>query len=154
VGCSVSFSFTGAGAIDYSKYKTIAVADFPIKAINVYAPLGTQFNQELKDVFIRQTKLKLVKGTNADLLIEGEITGYDMYNEAVAADGYASKVKLTVTVNMRFTNNIDHNQDTEQKFSAFRTFDASLINSAPDQLIPEIVKEIVDQIFMATVANW
>lgn len=154
-GCSVSFSFTGAGSIDYAKYKTIAVTDFPIKSDYVYAPLGTRFNEELKDIFIRQTRLKMVNN-NADLEIEGEITGYTQYNEAVSADGFASKTKLTITVNVRFTDNIDHQNDmTGQQFSSFRTYDSNqLLTDVQDDLISQMVKDIVDQIFMSTVANW
>jgi hypothetical protein len=153
-GCSISYSFTGAGSLDYSKYKTISVADFPIKSDYVYAPLGTTFNQELKDIFIRQTRLTMANA-NADLEIEGEITGYNQYNEAVAADGYASSTKLTVTVNVRFTDNINHNNDFERQFSAFRTYDSrELLTAVQDELITQMVKEITDQLFMATVANW
>lgn len=155
VSCSISYSFTGAGSLDYSKYKTIAIADFPIKSDYVYAPLGTRFNEELKDVFIRQTRLKMSNG-NGDMEIEGEITGYNQYNQAVAADGYSSETKLTITVNVRFTDNIDHNKDFEQQFSAFRTYDSNrqLLTDVQDDLIEQMVKDITDQIFMATVANW
>lgn len=157
IGCSISYSFTGAGSLDYTKYKTISIADFPIKSDYVYAPLATRFNEELKDIFIRQTRLKLTNA-NADLEIEGEITGYNQYNEAVAADGYASKTKLTITINVRFVDNVNHNNDFEgngQQFMAFRTYDSSsLLTDVQDQLIEEMVKEITDQIFMATVANW
>ncbi|MDR0657654.1 MAG: LPS assembly lipoprotein LptE [Mediterranea sp.] len=153
-GCSISYSFTGAGSLDYSKYKTISIADFPIRSDYVYAPLGTTFNQELKDIFIRQTRLTMANA-GADLEIEGEITGYNQYNEAVAADGYASSTKLTVTVNVRFTDNINHNNDFERQFSAFRTYDSrELLTAVQDELIAQMVKEITDQIFMATVANW
>lgn len=153
-GCSISYSFTGAGALDYSKYKTVSIADFPIKSSYVYAPLGTTFNQELKDIFIRQTRLTMVNA-NANMEIEGEITGYNQYNEAVAADGYASSTKLTVTVNVRFTDNVNPNNDFEKQFSAFRTYDSTrLLTDVQDELISQMVKEITDQIFMATVANW
>jgi len=157
VGCSISYSFTGAGSLDYSKYKTISIADFPIKSDYVYAPLGTTFNEELKDIFIRQTRLTLVNA-NADLEIEGEITGYNQYNEAVAADGYASSTKLTITINVRFVDNINHNNDfpgNGQQFTAFRTYESNqLLTAVQDELIAQMVKEITDQIFMATVANW
>jgi hypothetical protein len=92
---------------------------------------------------------------NGDLQIDGEITGYNQYNEAVSADGYSSKTKLTVTVNVRFVNNTNHQEDFERQFSAFRTYDSSLLLTAvQDGLITEMVQEIVEQIFNATVANW
>lgn len=155
IACTVSYKFNGAGTINYDKVKTISIADFPIKSEYVYAPLATRFNEELKDIFIRQTRLRLVK-QNADLQIEGEITGYNQYNQAVSADGYASETKLTITVNVRFVNNTNHAKDlTDQQFTAFRTYDSrQLLTSVQDGLIAEMVKEITEQIFNATVADW
>ena len=153
ISCTVSYKFNG-GNINYDKVKTISIADFPIKSDYVYAPLGTKFNEDLKDIFLRQTRLKLVNN-NADLEIDGEITGYNQYNQAVSADGYSSESKLTITVNVRFVNNTNHEQDFEQQFSAFRVYDSrELLTAVQDGLIAEMTKEITDQIFNATVANW
>lgn len=153
IACSISYKFNGS-SINYDKVKTISIAEFPIKAAYVYTPLATKFNDDLKDIFIRQTRLQLVK-TNADLQIEGEITGYNQYNEAVQSDGYSSKTKLTITVNVRFVNNTNHPEDFDQQFSAFRTYDSSqLLTTVQDGLIAEMTKEITEQIFNATVANW
>ena len=153
ISCTVSYKFNG-GNINYDKVKTISIADFPIKSDYVYAPLGTKLNEDLKDIFLRQTRLKLVNN-NADLEIDGEITGYNQYNQAVSADGYSSETKLTITVNVRFVNNTNHEQDFEQQFSAFRVYDSrELLTAVQDGLIAEMTKEITDQIFNATVANW
>ena len=153
ISCTVSYKFNG-GNINYDKVKTISIADFPIKSDYVYAQLGTKFNEDLKDIFLRQTRLKLVNN-NADLQIDGEITGYNQYNQAVSADGYSSETKLTITVNVRFVNNTNHEQDFEQQFSAFRVYDSrELLTAVQDGLIAEMTKEITDQIFNATVANW
>ena len=141
ISCTVSYKFNG-GNINYDKVKTISIADFP------------KFNEDLKDIFLRQTRLKLVNN-NADLQIDGEITGYNQYNQAVSADGYSSETKLTITVNVRFVNNTNHEQDFEQQFSAFRVYDSrELLTAVQDGLIAEMTKEITDQIFNATVANW
>ena len=77
IACTVSYKFNGS-SINYDKVKTISIADFPIKSEYVYAPLATKFNEDLKDIFIRQTRLQLLKpNQNADLQIDGEITGYN-----------------------------------------------------------------------------
>ena len=111
-------------------------------------------SQKLKDMFIQQTRLQLVNA-NGDLEIDGEITGYNQYNEAVAADGYSSKVKLTMTVNVRYVNNTNHEEDFEQQFSAFQTYDSSLLlTDVQDDLISKMIKDITEQIFNSTVANW
>lgn len=152
-GCTVSYKFNGSN-INYDRVKTISIADFPITAIYVYAPLATRFNEELKDVFLRQTRLRLVD-VNADWEIEGEITGYTQYNEAVKSDGYASETRLTITVNVRFVNNTNHSEDFEQQFSAFRTYESTqLLTTVQDELIAQMVKDITDQIFNATAGRW
>ena len=76
--CTISYKFNGS-SINYDIVKTIQIEDFPIKSAYVYAPLGTVFNDELRNIFIRQTRLQLVRA-NGDLQIEGEIPGYNQYN--------------------------------------------------------------------------
>lgn len=152
--CRISMGLAPISSIDYTKVKTISIADFQNRAEYVYAPLATEFNQKLKDMFIQQTRLNMVN-SNGDLEIDGEITGYNQYNESVDASGYASKVKVTLTVNVRYVNNTNHEEDFEQQFSAFQTYDSSrLLTEVQDQLIALMVKDIAEQIFNATVANW
>ena len=55
IACTVSYKFNGS-SINYDKVKTISIADFPIKSEYVYAPLATKFNEDLKDIFIRDRK--------------------------------------------------------------------------------------------------
>lgn len=152
--CRITFGLAPITSIDYSKVKSISIAEFPNRADYVYAPMTTEFNQDLKDLFVQQTRLQMVN-SNADLVIEGEITGYNQYNEAVSSDGYTSKVKLTMTVNVRYVNNTNHEEDFEQQFSAYQTYDSSLLlTDVQDELIGNMIKDITEQIFNATVANW
>ena len=105
-------------------------------------------------MFIQQTRLQVVN-SGGDLDIDGEITGYNQYNESVDASGYASKVKVTLTVNVRYTNNTNHEEDFEQQFSAFQTYESTqLLTDVQDQLISVMIDDITEQIFNATVANW
>lgn len=152
-GCSLSYKFNGA-SIDYSLTKTIAISDFPNQAPLVYPPLEQRFNEELKDLFTRNTRLQFVK-QNADLEMEGEIVGYELTPLAVQEDSFASETRLTLTVRMRFRNNRQEGQDREETVSAYRNFPADrMLTDVQDQLISELVKEIVDQIFNVTMSNW
>ena len=81
ISCSVSYKFNQA-SIDYTRTKTIQIADFPIRATYVWAPMASMFNNQLKDEFANHTKLIQVK-RNGDLKIEGEITRYDQRNKSV-----------------------------------------------------------------------
>ncbi|MBQ7422541.1 MAG: LptE family protein [Prevotella sp.] len=151
--CSVSYKFNGA-SIDYSKTKTIQISDFPIRASYVWGPMAPMFNNELKDIFANHTKLQQVK-RNGDLKIEGEITQYQQRNKSVSAEGHSAQVELSMTVNVRFTNNVNHTEDFERQFTSAQTYDSNLsLNSVQEELVEQMIKDITDQIFNATVANW
>lgn len=151
--CSVSYKFNGA-SIDYSKTKTIQIADFPLRSSYVWGPMGPMFNNELKDIYSSHTKLIQVK-RNGDLKLEGEITQYQQRNKSVSAEGYSAQTELSMTVNVRFTNNANHNEDFERQFTATATYETTLsLNAVQDELVSQMIKDICDQIFNATVANW
>ena len=151
--CSVSYKFNGA-SIDYSKTKTIEIADFPIRSSYVWAPMGSIFNNQLKDIFANHTRLIQVR-RNGDMKIEGEITQYSQRNKAVTSEGTSAQAELSMTVNVRFTNNANHNEDFERQFTATASFETTQsFTSVQEELVTQMVEDITDQIFNATVANW
>ncbi len=152
-GCKVSYSFNGA-SINYDETKTIQIAEFPIRSSYVWGPMGPMFNNQLKDQFANHTKLEQVK-RNGDLKLEGEIVRYEQRNKAVSAEGYSAMTELTMTVNVRFTNNKRHEQDFEQQFSASQSYETTQsLNSVQEELVTQMVKDLCDQIFNKAVANW
>ena len=151
--CTISYKFNGA-AIDYNTTKTISVAEFPIRAALVYPHLGPAFNEALKDIYTRQTRLSMVK-TGGDLQVEGEITGYDLSPQAVTEDAYASQTRLTISVKVRYTNTKNPNLNVDQTFRADRDFSSSqMLTQVQDELISQIVDELAELIFNATVGSW
>ncbi|MFC2665728.1 MAG: LPS assembly lipoprotein LptE [Prevotella histicola] len=151
--CSVSYKFNGA-SIDYNKVHTIQISDFPIRSTYVWGPMGPMFNNQLKDVFANHTRLQQVK-RNGDLKIEGEITQYQQRNKSVSSEGYSAQTELSITVNVRFTNNTNHKEDFERQFTATSSYETTRnLNSVQEELVTQMVKDLTDQIFNATVANW
>ena len=60
-----------------------------------------------------------------------------------------------MVVNVRFTTNANHDEDFEQQFSATTQFDSKQqLSAVQEELVGQMCKDIVDQIFNATVANW
>ncbi len=152
-GCSIKYSLNGA-SIDYTKIKTVSIADFQNLAPTVYPPLAQRFTEDLKDRFQRQTRLRDIP-TNGDLSIEGEIVGYDLSAEAVQENAFAAKTRLTLRINVRFTNKVNEEESFEREFTSFGTFDSSqMFVDVQDQLCQELTKDIINQIFNATVENW
>ena len=152
-GCTVSYKFTGA-SIDYTKVKTISFAQFQNRAPYQWGPMATMFNETLVDMFLQQTKLQQVDRAG-DLQFDGEIISYDQFNKSISSDGFSSMVQLKMTVNVRFTNNTNHEEDFERQFSATRDFDATQsLDSVQEELVSQMIKESVEAVFNAAVANW
>lgn len=151
--CKISYSPNGA-SIDYTKTKTIQIADFPIRSSYVWGPMAPLFNNQLKDTYANHTRLQQVR-RNGDLVIEGEITQYSQRNKSVSSEGYSAQTELSITVNVRFTNNTNHNEDFERQFTATQTYETTKsLSSVQEELVTQMCKDLTDQIFNATVANW
>ena len=151
--CTISYRFNGA-SIDYTEIKTIQIDNFPIRSAYVWAPMQSIFQNRLTDIYANQTKLRQVK-KNGDLQLAGEIVAFDQFNKGISSEGYSSQVQLRMTVNVRFVNNKKHTDDFERQFSATSDYDASQqLNAVQEELVTQMTKDIVDQIFNATVANW
>jgi hypothetical protein len=112
------------------------------------------FNTQLKDQYANHTKLIQVK-RNGDLRLEGEITRYDQRNKSVSSEGYSAQTELSMTVNVRFTNSVSRSESFEKQFTATASYESTQsLNSVQEELVTQMCKEITEQIFNATVANW
>ncbi len=150
--CKPSYSFTGTN-INYNETKTINIKEFTNQATLVYPTMAQMFSERMRDVYTRSTRLRFVE-RNADIDIEGEITRYDLAQQAVKDDGYASQTRLTMAVRVRYRNN-KNQQNKELNFSAYRDFSNNLpLTSVQDDLVRQLTEELVDQIFNGTMANW
>lgn len=153
MGCTISYKFNGA-SINYDIIKTISLESFPNRAVYQWGPMESMFNNALSDIYANQTKLQQVT-RGGDLSLSGEITSYDQVNKSISSDGYSSMMQLKMTVNVRFENAKNHSEDFERQFSASREFDTSQqLNDVQEELVTQMIDEIVEQIFNATVANW
>ena len=54
--------------------------------------------------------------------IEGSITGYAVQAEAIQGNQTAALNRLTITVEVKFTNKIDEKQNFEQSFARFEDY--------------------------------
>ncbi|MFV0397342.1 MAG: LPS assembly lipoprotein LptE, partial [Bacteroidales bacterium] len=112
------------------------------------------FNEAMMVQYSRQSKLLFVNQI-ADILIEGEITGFALSPQAVKEDAFASLSRLTVTIRVKYSNNAYEKANFDSSFSAYRDFSSTLmLDNVQDALIKEIVTELVDVIFNATLGDW
>lgn len=152
--CKVSLS----GASIPKDAKTFSVAFFPNNAPLVQPTLSQAFTEELRNFFITQTNLSLV-ARDGDLQFEGEITDYRVTPIAIqnqgGSFGGASSNRLTISVNVRFTNVKDPDKDFESVFSRFADFDQNQnLTAVESELIRQINQQLIQDIFNKAVINW
>mgnify|MGYP003294431978 CR=1 FL=1 len=147
------YSFTGTSI--QPDVKTVTISYFEYKALKVNPSLSNQITEALKDKFTKLTKLEQVD-IDGDLEIVGEVTGYDVKATAITANEQASQNRLTVNVKITFINRKYPEDNFENKsFSAYADFDATQqLDAVEASLCEEIIEQLCDDMFNATVANW
>lgn len=151
ISCKPSISLSGGSIGDA---KTVSVKTFNNTAPIVQPQLAQAFTEALRDIFISQTRLELAP-SNGDFQFEGTITGYNVAPVAIQGNQTAGLNRLTITVNVKFTNLKDENKSFEQSFSRYADFQSSVpLSSAEQSLIADINNQLVQDVFNKAVINW
>lgn len=132
--------------------ETVQIDLFENTAPIVVPSLSTEFTEALKSRIRSQTPLSSVRA-DGDAIFQGTITGYSINPTAVEGNNRAGLNRLTITVMVKFTNNIDPEGSFEKSFSRYQDFAGSAPAQEP-QLISEINKMLTEDIFNAAFANW
>ncbi len=146
--------YTFSGASIPAEAKTVSVQYFPNNAQLVNPLLSNTITNALNDMFVNQTTLQSV-AQNGDLALEGEITGYTTAPIAITGNQTAAMNRLTVTVNVRFTNKYDESKNFEQSFSQYQDYPSNQdLSAVQDVLVEQIVQDLCEDIFNKAVVNW
>lgn len=157
-GCGV-YSFTGTNISP--DIKTISIKNYTNETGLGPSRLGQNFTEKLKEYFLQNTNLKLVK-SDGDLQLEGSIIGYSL-GPVGAQQGNSGQIvtqtgqqnRLSIIIKSKFTNTKDETIDFNKDFSHYEDFAAGQSLSAVETEKVEIVLErIVFDTFNASVANW
>lgn len=150
--CAVKYSFTGASIPPESK--TVSVKYFNNVSAIVYPSLSQTLTEAVKDRFVSQTSLVVVKD-NGDLNFEGQITNYTITPVAIQGNQYALQNRLTITVQVKFTNRNNPELNYNKSFSEYEDFPSTqTLVQVESDLTKLIVDKLVDDIFNQAVANW
>jgi hypothetical protein len=149
--CSV-YNFTGTGKIDA---KTFQVNYFQNNAPLIEPGIERIFTQKMQNLIQNQTNLNLTN-SNGDLVYEGEITDYRISPMTATADQKASQNRLSITVNVRFTNKNKEADNFEKKFSFYNDYDGAdqLVGSKLNENLEIIFERITQDIFNESLAKW
>lgn len=150
-GCSV-YNFTGTGKIDA---KTFQVNYFQNYAPLIEPGIERTFTQKLQNLIQNQTNLNLVS-TGGDIIYEGEIVDYHISPTTATADQRAAESRLSITVNVRFSNKNKESDSFEKKFSFFYNYPGTdqLVGSRLSAGLEEIFERITQDVFNESLAKW
>ena len=150
-GCGV-YNFTGASPVNA---ETFQVNYFQNNAPLVEPGIERTFTLELQDIIQSQTNLNLVS-QGGELLYEGEIVDYRITPMTATADQRAAQNRLTISVNVRFTNRNKEDDNFEKRFSFFYDFDANqqLVGSQLTTALDVIFERITQDVFNESLAKW
>lgn len=112
------------------------------------------FNEKLKEYYQRNTGLKL-KPEEGDLILEGAFVKYELTPVSATASDKAALNRLTVTVEVVFTNKLNPDEDFEKEFSFYQDFSQEQsLSEVEGRLVPTILDQLVLNIFNDTAAQW
>lgn len=149
--CGV-YNFTGAKPVIA---KTFQVNYFQNNAELIEPGIERTFTLELQDIIQSQTNLNLVS-QGGELLYEGEIVDYRISPMTATADQRAAQNRLSITINVRFSNRNKEDDNFEKRFSFFYDFDANqqLVGSQLTTALDAIFERITQDIFNESLAKW
>lgn len=150
-GCGI-YNFTGAGPINA---KTFQVNYFQNTSELIEPGIERTFTLRLQDLIQNQTNLTLTN-TDGDLVYEGEIVDYRISPMTSTADLTAAQNRLTISVNLRFSNKNKSEDDFEKRFSFFYDYpgEQQLTGSQLRTALDEIFERITQDMFNDTLAKW
>jgi len=150
--CRINYSFTGVSLSP--QIKTYSVYYFPNRAKLVNPTLSQSFTEELKNTLQRKSPLKEA-AENGDLVFEGFIENYEMKSMSIQKSDVAAQSRLTISIKVKYTNNVDKQQSFEKSFSGFEDFDnTKSLNEIEEGIVSIIINKIIEDLFNATIANW
>jgi hypothetical protein len=137
--------------------KTVNIEFFENNAPLVVPYLSTQFTEALKTRIRNQTSLSL-KQSDADATFEGRITGYDVTATSLTDNRQATAGtnRLTITVSVKFTNNLEVKSSFEESFTRWKEYSSAgqSLQSIEGQLITDINAQLTEDIFNRAFAQW
>lgn len=147
-----AYSFRGSTLS--ADLKTIGINNFTLSAAGGPANLGNTITEKLKEYYQRNTQLKL-RPTNPDLLLEGSVVGYDLSPQAPTSQDKAGLNRLTITIQVKFSNMKDEEKNFDQNFSFYADFNQTqTLSQVESKLIPIILDQIILDIFNKSAGDW
>ena len=155
----VAVIFMGCGV--YSPYgaatsgaKSFSVSKFEAIHPLVSATSALSLTEALVDRVQRQSVLKLASD-DGELQFSGKVVGWTVQPINVQGDETAGANRITITVDVVYTNTLDEKLSLQRNFSRFVDVSSSDdLFSIEDQIVDEIGLLLSQDIFNSSLGNW
>ncbi|MFT4202353.1 MAG: LPS assembly lipoprotein LptE [Chitinophagaceae bacterium] len=143
-----------------SNVKTVNLSLFGNKARYVNATLAPNLTDAVRQLINNQTKLTLTEDINADYVLSGDVSSYDVSTSGISSGSSsttssASMNRLTVGFHLVWIDNTKEGKKKEFNVSQNFDFASSLsLDQAESQLKSDILKNVSEAIFNDVFANW
>ncbi len=149
-GCKI-YSFTGASVSG----KTIYIRVLENRAPNLVPALSATLTDKVRSRILSQTGLAPVTDPAADYEVSGSITQYAVTVTGTQNNQQATQNRLTISVQVTFTNRLDEKASFAQSFTRFADFSASqTLQAVEGALIETIGLQLADDVFNKAFVNW
>lgn len=150
--CRVSYSFSGADIP--AEAKTFSVDYFKSATALVSPNFNQNFTESLKDLLLGQTPLDLTR-TNGDIQFSGRITRYETMPVAAQGNQTAALDRFTIEVEVSYFNRLEPEKNFDRRFSRFVDYESNRTFSEVEEgLAEELIDQLIQEIFNASVGNW
>jgi hypothetical protein len=149
------YSFTGTSISP--DIRTISIQNFENSSGEGPSNLTQVVTNNFRNYYQRNTNLTILQ-RDGDLQLEGQIISFTLTPAAVQREGnidQASLNRLTLGIQIRFTNTKDPEQDFDQQFTITEDFPQDTdITRIPPASIERMTERLVADVFNKSVANW
>lgn len=151
-GCAY-YSFTGATIPE--NLNTIAIPLVVDNSVNTIPSLSDELTELLINRFVNQTRLSLAPNEfEADAVLVAEIQRYSNTPSSVSGEETAARNRVTISVNIVYTDEVDEKELLSRSFSNFEEYDPlENIEGETEAALAALVN-VADDIFAAATSNW
>ncbi len=149
--CEIRYSFSGG---QFSGAKTFSVSYLKPQTALASPTYSQRLTENFKDVMLSQSPLSLSE-TNGDLQFEGSVTNYVVAPMAIQSNETASLTRLSITIQIKYTNTLEPDLNFEKSFTKFADFAATeSLFAVQEDLWKQINDQLAQEIYNASVGNW
>jgi len=151
-GCAY-YSFTGATIPE--NLNSIAIPLAIDNSINTIPSLSDELTELLINRFVNQTRLSLTPNeADADAVLVAEIQRYTNAPAAVSGEETAARNRVTISVSIVYTDQVDEEELLSRSFSNFEEYDPLLGIDGEEEAALAALENVADDIFTAATSNW